>query len=53
MHKIAIFPFSVRLATALAAALSDEGIAAEAQLMPIPRTNNHNAIHIVVGDKPR
>lgn len=40
------------VAKALAAALRDEGIAAEAQLMPIPRTDNHSAIHIVVGDKP-
>jgi len=41
------------VAKALSSALNDEGIAAEAQLMPIPRTDNHSAIHIVVGDKPR
>lgn len=41
------------IAKALSSALKDEGIAAEAQLMPVPRTDNHNAIHIVVGDKPR
>lgn len=41
------------VAKALSSALNNEGIAAEAQLMPVPKTANHNAIHIVVGDKPR
>jgi hypothetical protein len=37
----------------LAAALNDEGIAAVAQFMPIAQTNNHEAIHVVVGEKPK
>ncbi len=41
------------VAKALARALTAEGIMAEAQLMPVPQTNNHDSIHIVVGEKPQ
>jgi F0F1-type ATP synthase membrane subunit b/b' len=41
------------VAKTIAAALTAEGIAAAAQLMPTPQTENHDAIHIVVGEKPQ
>jgi hypothetical protein len=41
------------VAKALATALTVEGIVAEAQFMSAPQTNNHSAIHIVVGEKPQ
>lgn len=41
------------IAKVLAAALTEEGIAARAELMPTAQTNSHDSIHIVVGDKPQ
>lgn len=43
----------LEIAKNLAAALSAEGIVAEAQLMPPPQKANQEAIHIVVGEKPK
>lgn len=40
------------IAKKLASAIATEGIAAEAEFMPAPETQNHDAIHIVVSEKP-
>ncbi|MCP3924324.1 MAG: hypothetical protein GY714_17250 [Desulfobacterales bacterium] len=40
------------IAKALASALNEEGITAREEFMPKPKTKNHNAIHIIIGDKP-